>query len=139
MLRKVRRHGLDHGNFVNHFFFGQMREKIGYPSPALSPLLEFPRTLEDFPDRVELSRGKLPNDLPRILPVVLLKSRLVIEGVHMRRTTVHVEENAFLARGENGTVWEQADQRNRSSPLRPWPAWQRLQIPWRMPEAWIVC
>ncbi len=96
MLRKVRRHGLDHGNFVNHFFLGQMREKIGHPSPALSPLLEFPRTLEDFPDRVELSRGKFPNDLPRILPVVLLKSRFVIEGVHVRRTTVHVEENDIL-------------------------------------------
>ena len=96
MLRKVRRHGLDHRNFIYHFFLGQVGEEIGNPGSALPSLLEFPRALEDFPDRVELSRRKFAYDLPRILPVVLRESRFVVEGVHLRRPAVHVEENDVL-------------------------------------------
>ena len=75
----------------------EVRKGVRAPEPGLAVLLELSGRSEQLAPR-HLATARLYVDL---LPTVLLQLRLVVPGVHGRRTAVHEEEdNVLRLRGE---------------------------------------
>src|SRR5215831_16134207 len=90
MFGKLRGHRANDAQVVDAL--GDARKQIADPQTALTAFAEFPRTSHHPADVVELRRLDLENAM-RIAAVIFLQERLVIEGVNLRRSTVHVEKN----------------------------------------------
>jgi hypothetical protein len=78
--RDVGLHRIDDQHVIGGF--AEFGEKIGYPQPALTPLLELPRGLHPF------ATGPWPG-----LSIGFFKFGFVIEGIHMRGAASHVEKD----------------------------------------------
>src|SRR5262249_53870927 len=90
-----------------------------HPGSALAVLLELPGRGEHFSDIGKLRGLELSHRLSRILAVKFLEHRLVVEGIDLGRSAVHVEENdvlgalAVMGHGmmDGGGAWRMAHQR----------------------------
>ena len=108
VLGKFAGHRADERQLVHDL--GHVREQIADPRPALAVPAELPRRLHHLADVGELRRLQLAHRLVRVLAVELLQQRLVVEGIHLRRAAVHVEEDDALRLGR---VVRQARRRRR--------------------------
>ena len=91
-------------------FVGELRdvgEEIAHPGAGLTALLEGPGRLEDFADVVELGLFELTDRLARVLPVMLLEHRLVVEGIDLGNPAFHEEKDHVPGLGREVAVGEE--------------------------------
>ena len=88
VLGEIARHRAHHGEVVHAL--GDVREKTADGNAALAVLLKLPRRAKCAAVVVELRRLHLHREG---LAVLRREPRLRVEGVHLRRSAVHVEED----------------------------------------------
>ena len=99
-------HGANDAQIVR--MLGDIRKQIADLDAALPVLPELPGRLQQVPDAVFGERQR-PLKRQR-LAMILRQPRLGIEGVHVRRTAVHEQEDHALGpRRENAAAWAPAD------------------------------
>ncbi len=87
-------HGLDEADVVD--VLGDLGEQVADPGAALAVLLKAPGRLEQVEGFAGYDLGAREG---QGLAMVTLQERLVIEGVHLRRSAVHEEEDDALGAG----------------------------------------
>ena len=91
VLWKFRRHRVDHTQFIS--LRGDLRKEIADPESTLTTLTKGPGRLQDRADTLKLGFFQLPDRVPGILTMMLLKHRLVIKTIHLRDRTFHEQED----------------------------------------------
>lgn len=90
-------HRLDESEIIGNP--GDVGKKVADPGSGFAVLFEGPGGLHDLADVIELGGLELADGLAGILSVEFFEERFVVEGVDLRGTAVHVEEDDVLRLG----------------------------------------